>query len=141
MAIQELYNENKGFAPLLITEQWQLAQLNYSREQSPGEIKELEMHLNTDETFTLLEGKAFLIAANEIENLEMIWLKKGRTYNIPKGVWHNIAMMEESSVLIAENANTHVAEKPICALPVSVQKKIQKFGQVGGLTNERNDIA
>ena len=53
MAIQELYNENKGFAPLLITEQWQLAQLNYSREQSPGEIKELEMHLNTDETFTL----------------------------------------------------------------------------------------
>ena len=55
--------------------------------------------------------------------------------------FYGIAMTNGTLMLIAENANTHVAEKPICALPVSVQKKIQKFGQVGGLTNERNDIA
>lgn len=127
MRLQEFYSENPGYAPLLITEGWQVAQLNTSREQRPENIGDLEKHMRTDETFTLLEGSAVLITADEDgKNLELTPMKAGRTYNVPRGIWHNIAMMEKTSVLITENAGTHTEAKETRGLSEASRKKIRE---------------
>lgn len=128
MLIEELHNGSSGYHPFLITENWQVAQLNYSEEQNAQNIQELEIHFHTDETFTLLQGSAFLIAVEDgSENMEMKWLKKGWTYNVPAGIWHNIAMQEGSSVLITENALTHKEPKKLHSLSESGQRRIREF--------------
>jgi hypothetical protein len=35
-------------------------------------------------------------------------MKKGIVYNIPKGVWHNIALSQDAEVVIIENDDTHL---------------------------------
>ena len=105
--------KEKGYHPFLIRDGWQVAQLNYIEDQHISNITKLDVHLQTDETFILLQGKAILIVA-AIENDEPIFelelMKPKIIYNIPQGVWHNIAMEEDSEVLIAEKSNTHIAD-------------------------------
>ena len=128
MLVKELNDESPGYHPFLIKEYWQVAKLNYCRSQDAKNIKDLEVHEHTDETFTLLKGSAFLIAAkDEQSEIEMVLLQQGITYNKPAGVWHNIAMREGCSVLITENAGTHKEEKRLCSLPEIVQKQIREF--------------
>lgn len=128
MLVKELNDESPGYHPFLIKKFWQVAKLNYCRSQDLENIKDLEIHMNTDETFTLLKGDAFLIAAQDRqEEIEMVRLKPGITYNVPAGVWHNIAMEEGCSVLITENAGTHEEEKRLYALPETARKRIKEF--------------
>ena len=128
MLVKALNDESPGYHPFLIKEYWQVAKLNYCIDQDSENIKELEVHANTDETFTLLKGSAFLIAAKDgLEKIEMVRLQPGITYNVPAGIWHNIAMEEGCSVLITENAGTHEEEKRLYSLPESVQKRIREF--------------
>lgn len=133
MLMGEYYDDEPGYHPFLITESWQVAQLNYIDAQGAAAITKLDLHYHTDETFTLLKGRAFLIAAQDgKEEMEMVWLRPGYTYNIPAGVWHNIAMQEGSSVLITENALTHEAETGFRSLSTVDQEKIQEFDRQGG---------
>ena len=37
-------------------------------------------------------------------------MKEGIVYNIPKGVWHNIALSTDAEVFIVENSNTHLSD-------------------------------
>ena len=63
--------------------------------------------------FVLLEGESVLIAA-EIENdqitYDLINMKPGIIYNIPKNTWHKIAMQKGSKVCIVEKDNTHLGD-------------------------------
>jgi hypothetical protein len=52
-------------------------------------------------------------------------MKINQIYNIPKGVWHNIAMEEGSEVLIAEKSNTHIADFEHFALSSSKRKELE----------------
>ena len=103
----------KGFHPLLIRDNWQVAKLNYLEDQNIRNIKKLDIHFNTDEVFVLLKGKAVIIAAvfeNEIPVFEMELMEQNMIYNIPKNSWHNIAMEEGSEVLLVEKSNTHLSD-------------------------------
>ena len=152
MTLERYYDAGPGYHPYLIREQRQVAQLNYAPEQDAQMIDFLEMHPQTDETFTLLAGEAFLVIGDETGDLqpaagdcpagsgetayypgqiEMVWLEAGVTYNVPKGVWHNIAMREGSTVLIVENANTHLMEKGLLTLPASLRERMVSFEQAG----------
>lgn len=100
----------KGYNPYLIDNNWQVAQLNYVDEQDFISLKKIDRHLNTDEAFVLISGTAVLIAADLNENkidYEFINMKYGILYNIPKGVWHNIALSKDAKLLIIENSYTH----------------------------------
>ena len=102
-----------GFHPFMISDGWQVAQLNYMEEQHISNINKVDVHYQTDEVFVLLEGKAVLIAVvfegdSPIFQIEL--MKKNETYNIPKNRWHNIAMEEGSKVLIVEKSNTHLGD-------------------------------
>lgn len=102
-----------GYHPFLIRDGWQVAQLNYMPEQDIDNITRLDVHHETDEVFILLQGHAVLIAAavkGKEVTFEMELLEPNKTYNIPKGLWHNIAMTEECQLIIVEKSNTHVSD-------------------------------
>ncbi len=60
-----------------------------------------ERHLETDEAFVLLEGKALLIEDDTEYEME-----KCKVYNIKKGIWHHIVVSPDATVLVIENSNT-----------------------------------
>lgn len=112
MRLIELYaTNNAGFNPFLISDGWQIAKLNYIKDQHISNINKIEVHHQTDEAFILLKGKSVLISV-EIKDEKLTFKTKimlqNVTYNVPKNVWHNIAMVEESEVLIVEKSNTHI---------------------------------
>ena len=112
-----------GFHPFMISDGWQVAQLNYMKEQHINNINKVDVHYQTDEVFVLLEGKAVLIAVvfeGDSPIFEIELMKKNETYNIPKNMWHNIAMEKGSKVLIVEKANTHLADYEFKYLSESV---------------------
>jgi mannose-6-phosphate isomerase-like protein (cupin superfamily) len=109
--IEEYPHEGEGYDPCLIREPWQAALLNYAPEQGLERMEKMEKHAQTDEVFVLLQGSAVLIAAEmagDTVRFETKRLEKGIIYNIPKEVWHNIAMAGDARIFICENAGTHL---------------------------------
>ena len=80
---------------------WRVAYLRYA--ERFDRITYLERHLETDEVFVLLQGKAVLLHGVKIEKTQM---ELNKIYNIPKGEWHNIKVSEDALILIFENADT-----------------------------------
>lgn len=109
--LETYYIKENGYHPFLISDGWQVAQLNFTEEQHIDNIYRIDAHHKTDEVFVLLKGKAVLISAkiksgNLVFEVELMQPKN--TYNIPKNLWHNIAMEKGSEVLIVEKSNTHL---------------------------------
>ena len=101
------------YKPVLITDKWQVAYLNSCPEYELEAITKVDVHHKTDEAFVLLEGRAILIAAEIKEDqitFDLIDMKQGVTYNIPKDMWHNIVLYENTRVYIIENDNTHLGD-------------------------------
>lgn len=111
--IERYFHTEDGYNPFLIREGWQVAQLNYVAKHGLDDIDDVEMHALTDEVFILMRGRAALITASfegdeptfEVENMRV-----GVTYNIPAGVWHNIAMDKNAQIIIVERNNTHLED-------------------------------
>lgn len=132
--MMQKYNiKEEGYHPFVIEKDWQLAKLNYMEAQRIDNIFQLDVHLETDELFIAIAGKAVLIAANIVENkpqFEILPMKVNQIYNIPKGVWHNIAMEEGSEVLIAEKANTHISDFEHFALSNAKKEELKRLVKV-----------
>ena len=108
--IETYFHAGPGYEPFLVRAGWQVAQLNFVPEQRAAHIHRVERHAHTDEVFVLCQGSAILVAAEEGAaglRFEAVRMKPGVTYNIPTGVWHNIAMMPGDLVIIVEKDNTH----------------------------------
>jgi mannose-6-phosphate isomerase-like protein (cupin superfamily) len=109
--IEKYTHTAEGYNPFLIRDKWQVAQLNYVSGQGFADMDKIEVHQQTDEVFILLKGTAVLIAAEkegDKVNFQTIEMIEGITYNIPAGVWHNIAMDPDAQIIIVEDANTHL---------------------------------
>ncbi|AZQ63855.1 hypothetical protein EI427_16965 [Flammeovirga pectinis] len=117
MSLTETYQYNgQGYYPFLIREGWQVAQLNYVEDRRPENIKSLEVHHLTDKAFMLIHGSALLVSAEiNAENItySMIHMNSGILYNIPKKVWHTVALKEETKVLIIEKDKTHLEDSEL----------------------------
>lgn len=109
--IEKYTYTGEGYDPFLIRPNWQVAKLNYMPGIGMDDIDKIETHVDTDEVFILFAGRAILIAAaikdNEV-TYETIDMEKGIVYNIPKGVWHTIAMEKDAEIIIVEDADTHL---------------------------------
>ncbi|MEM9822271.1 MAG: hypothetical protein AAF985_14405 [Bacteroidota bacterium] len=128
-AIESFNISSEGYYPFLIRNGWQLAQLNYTPAQAIDQITRLDIHHQTDEVFVALTGKAVLIAASIIAGVphfELEYLQHNKIYNIPKKVWHNIAMEPGSKVLIAEKSNTHVSDFEFFDLSSEKQQELKE---------------
>lgn len=138
--IESFAIKEKGYHPFLIREGWQLAQLNYTEAQHIDQITRLDVHLKTDEIFVPITGKAILIVAsiqNDEPVFEIEFMELNKVYNIPKDVWHNIAMEPGSEVLIAEKSDTHVSDFEHLELSRNKQEELRNM--VNRLFNSKKE--
>ncbi len=91
------------YQPVVYFAGWRVAYLNYSERFDPEKVDTLERHMETDEVFVLLEGKATLLIGETGTPCPM---EKNKTYNVKKAVWHSIVTSRDAHVLIVENADT-----------------------------------
>lgn len=135
--IEEYFHPIQGYNPFIIRDGWQVAQLNYLPGYGFEEIDRIEVHNKTDEVFVLVKGRAVLIAANVSNEGDIKWdlrnMVVGVTYNIPAGMWHNIAMDKDAQLVIIEKDNTHLQdctylelkESQINELKILIQKECE----------------
>ncbi|NDV95284.1 hypothetical protein D0T84_10170 [Dysgonomonas sp. 521] len=128
--IEEYIHEEIGYNPFFIRDGWQVAKLNPLRGHGPDEIDRIEVHKSTDEVFILIHGTAVLIAANiqqdDIISFHNILMKPGIVYNLPEGVWHNIAMKKGAELIIVEKDNTHLNDCEYRNLSLSQQSELKE---------------
>ncbi len=108
----------EGFKPLMFTEGWQAAILNWEPLFDRPNLNEIERHNLTDEVFVLLRGQAVIFTRPDGGALEAVEMAPGLIYNVPAGVWHNLVATRDVSFLIVENRDTHLHDteiRPIAA--------------------------
>ena len=100
----------EGYSPLSIHEGWQAAYLTTVSEHNLDDLVNMEVHQMTDELFILLKGGAVLLTAEygDEKKFQAVGMEPYVMYNIPKGVWHNIAMAPDTLLLIVEKDGTHL---------------------------------
>ena len=99
--IEILEHNGEGFSKIVCFGAWRVAFLRC--EERLAHLKKLERHMETDEVFVLLEGKATLYIGLEKEPFEM---EPFKMYNVKQAVWHAIVVSEDAKVLIVENQDT-----------------------------------
>ena len=129
--IEAYFYEQEGFKPLLISEGWQVSQLNPVEKHGLEDIDQVERHLYTDEVFILHRGSAVLIEA-EMKGGKICFnclrMKQGVIYNIPAGAWHDIAMDADAQIIIVEKSNTHLSD---CAyFPLSEEQRSVLYSDI-----------
>ena len=130
------HSDENGFLPLLITDKWQVAQITYDESFDINNIKTIDIHFKTDESFFLLKGKAILITAklkNDQFDFTTTLMEPEKIYNVPVLTWHNIALFPETKVLIVENKNSHLEEYEIKELSNNeidiLKEELKKYEQ------------
>ena len=119
--IQIREHTEDNYRPVIRFGAWRVAVLNsHSRFYRPN-ITQLERHLLTDETFTLLKGRAALYVAAGGETItgpiEVVELEPFKVYNVRRGVWHAVETEANTSILITENDDTSPQNTP--KMPIS----------------------
>ena len=110
----EVYDwSGEGFEPLVFTEGWQAALLNWEPLFDRRNLNEIERHNHTDEVFVLLYGRALLFTRPDGGALAAVVMETGKIYNVPAGVWHNLVTTRDVRFLIVENRDTHLNDTEI----------------------------
>ena len=91
--------KGEDFKVMVKSDGWKIGFLRYSERFADFGV--LERHLQTEESFILLEGSATLY-----ENYEPCEMETCKVYTIGRGVWHHIVVSEDATVLVVENADT-----------------------------------
>lgn len=125
----EVYDwEGAGFEPLVFTDNWQAALLNWEPLFDRGNLDEIERHNHTDEVFVLLRGQAALFTRRDGEPLRALEMDSGKIYNVPAGVWHNIVATRDVRFLIVEDRDTHIHDTEI--RPITADELAQLDAQL-----------
>ena len=98
--------QKKGYSTLLTSGSWKIAISNSVEKES---VKDISKHLETDESFILLEGSGYLITAKENDDkfeFESHSVYPGIIYTVEKNEWHVHKWDENTKVLIIENSDT-----------------------------------
>ena len=106
--------------------------LNYLPRLAPDKITDMQRHLETDESFILLQGRAVLFAAAGEEcpgELEHYVMEPGVIYTVPKNVWHTQSMTEDARILLVENSGTVAENSPRCPITEEQQARIRSWSR------------
>ncbi len=102
-----------GYQPLLFSDGWQVALLNWEPLFAHQNLTEIERHNQTDEVFVLLQGQAVLFTRTDDRSLQVVELTRGQICNVPRAVWHNVIATQDVKFLIVENRDTHLHDTEI----------------------------
>ena len=106
--------------------------LNYLPRLHWDRIDDMQRHLETDECFVLLEGRAVLFLAAGEERpgeLEHCELEKGKIYTVPRNVWHTQTMTENAKILLVECSGTVAENSPRCPVSPEQKEQIARWGR------------
>lgn len=101
-----------GYQPLVFSDSWQAALLNWEPLFDPANLGEIERHIKTDEVFVLWRGRGALFVATDA-GIELTDMEPGVIYNVPAGTWHNLVAVQDASWIIVENRDTHLHDTEI----------------------------
>ena len=107
--------------------------LNYLPRLSPDKIADMQRHLETDESFILLQGKAVLFAAAGEEvpgELEHYVLQPGVIYTVPRNIWHTQCMTQDAKILLVENSGTVAENSPRCPITEEQRRQVREGGKL-----------
>lgn len=127
----EVYEYNSaGYKPLVYSQDWMVALLNYENLMDLEKAHEIERHQKTDEVFILLKGQAafYLVAADQL--LQVVELRPGQVYNVIKGTWHNLLATKDAAFAIVENRDTDLFDTEI--RPLTGEERQCMLGQLPG---------
>jgi mannose-6-phosphate isomerase-like protein (cupin superfamily) len=113
-----------GYRPLVYSQDWMVALLNYEGIMGLERALEIERHKKTDEVFILLKGQAafYLIAGDQ--PLQIVELKPGLIYNVRAGTWHNLLATPQAVFAIVENRDTDRFDTELRPLSYEERKRM-----------------
>jgi ureidoglycolate hydrolase len=109
-----------------------VAILRWIETSLPEKITYMERHMQTDEVFVLLAGRAVLILGRRgtvVEGLQVQLLESGKLYNVRQSTWHTVLLNREATILIVENRNTGVDNTEYCNLTAEQKQEIMHMGE------------
>lgn len=124
--------EGLGYKPLIDFDCWRVAFLRFIDELLPENITRAEKHLETDEVFVLLSGKAVLIigtGGDEIIEMTPYVMEPCQLYNVKQNTWHNVVLSQDATILLVENNNTRSENSAYCELSAEQRQLIHQVAQ------------
>ena len=124
--------EGPGIGGIVEGREYTILLLNFLPRLAPDTITDMQRHLETDESFILLQGRAVLFAAAGEERpgeLQAYVMKPGTIYTVPKNVWHTQTMTEDAKILLVENSGTVAENSPRCPITPEQQAQIRSWGR------------
>jgi mannose-6-phosphate isomerase-like protein (cupin superfamily) len=111
---------DQGYKPLVFSDGWQVALLNWEASNHLQAAAEIEAHHLTDEVFILWRGRGALYMVTE-QGFEVVDLRPGVVYNVCRGTWHGVIATPDVSWIIVENRDTHLHDVEL--RPLSAAEK------------------
>ena len=122
--------QGMGYSPLVSYGEWRVAVLRYLEKLEPTRIDSMERHIETDEVFILVRGKAILILGGNDKTIDCLSsheLEIGKVYNVRKNTWHTLSLSPDAHIIIVENADTGTENSKYCSLSPDLQQAVQKL--------------
>ena len=126
--LQVFAHNGPGYRPLVYGQDWMVALLNYEDIMDVGEAHDIERHLQTDEVFILLRGRAAFYLAVDYGPLQVLEMQPGVVYNVTRGTWHNLLATREAAFAIVERRDTDLTDTHI--RPLSEQERQSMLEQL-----------
>lgn len=128
----EIYEyHGAGYKPLVYSNNWMVALLNYEDSMSLENACDIERHVKTDEVFLLLQGRAALYLVAADQPLRVIEMQPGLVYNMTRGTWHNLLATKEAVFAIVENRDTDKFDTEI--RPLNIEERQRLLEQFPGI--------
>ena len=99
----------EGCGVVVRSDSWRIGIINDLPRLRREETKQMHCHLETDEAFVLLNGRAWLYVGGKgdfSDDIKPVEVKSGKIYNIKKGVWHAVIAQPDTVLVIVENEST-----------------------------------
>ncbi len=122
----------EGYRPLIDFSTWRVAILRWVETSLAEKITYMERHMQSDEVFVLLAGRAALILAGRdvvVEGLQVQPMENGRLYNVRQAAWHTVLLSRDASILIVENQDTGKSNTEYCNLTAEQKQEILRMGE------------
>ena len=107
--------QSPGFVPMVDSDQWRVAFLNFERDSLLNNLKEFQRHNESDEVFVLLKGRCILFLGGKecaVSHIYAQELESYKIYKVRRRVWHAQILSPDAKLLIVENRNTSLANSP-----------------------------
>ena len=130
LEIREFTGE--GYKPLIDYGQWRVAFLRYLDELLAEHIERMERHLETDEVFVLLQGRAVLLLGGNgtaLDGVHPQTMESGKLYNVKCNAWHAILLSRDATILLVENCDTGERNTEYAALSAGQRRRIVDLAQ------------